>query len=86
MNWRSKVSRITVVALLALVPAACSSTGTSRISLSSLCQKSGGTYAAGSCQPASNPQTASQLCASHGGVYVEGGDYCEVANSMFWKP
>lgn len=86
MNQPSKFWSILVVVLLALLPAACSSTGTSRLNVSSMCQRSGGTYAAGTCQPASNPMTAAQLCAAHGGVYVEGGDYCEVANSMFWKP
>jgi len=86
MDQQLKFRRISLVVLLALLPAACSSTGTSRLSMSSLCKASGGTYMAGSCQPASNPQTAAQLCAGHGGVYVAGGDYCEVGNSMFWKP
>jgi len=76
-----------VVVLLALSAAACASSGgSSRISMSSLCQKSGGTYVGGSCQPASNSQTAAQLCSNHGGVYMPGGDYCEVSNSLFWKP
>ena len=63
MDQRLKFRRISLVVLLALVPAACSSTGPSRLSIGSLCKASGGTYAAGSCQPASNPQTAAQLCA-----------------------
>ena len=77
-----------ILALLALSTAACASSGsgTSRISMSSLCKKTGGTYVDGSCQPASSPQTAAQLCANHGGVYMAGGDYCEVDNSLFWKP
>jgi len=86
MDQRSKFLGISLVALLALVSAACSSTGTSRISMSSICKATGGTYANGTCNPAPNPQTAAQLCAAHGGVYTEGGDYCEVANNMFWKP
>jgi len=76
---------IPLLALLGLSAAACAS-GTSRINMASLCKKTGGTYVDGSCQPASNPQTAAQLCANHGGTYVSGGDYCEVANSLFWKP
>ena len=89
MDQRSKFGRISLVVLLALVPAACSSTGTSgtsRVSMSSICKAAGGTYANGTCQPASNPQTAAQMCAAHGGVYMAGGDYCEVDNSLFWKP
>ena len=78
--------KLTLVALVAVSAAACSSTGTSRISMGSLCQKGGGTYVNGTCQPSSNPQTAAQLCANHGGVYMTGGDYCEVDNSLFWKP
>ena len=39
----------------------------------------------GTCEPAPKPQTAAQLCANHGGVYMSGGDYCEVDNGMFWK-
>jgi hypothetical protein len=86
MDQRSKLWRISLVVLLALLPAACSSAGTSRVSVSSMCKASGGTYVDGACQPASNPQTAAQLCAAHGGVYMAGGDYCEVDNSLFWKP
>jgi hypothetical protein len=86
MDQRSKFARISLVLLLALVPAACSSTGTSRVSMSSICKATGGTYANGTCQPAPGPQTAAQLCANHGGVYMAGGDYCEVDNSLFWKP
>ena len=86
MDQRSKFLGISLVVLLGLVPAACSSTGTSRVSMSSICKATGGTYSDGTCQPAPNPQTAAQLCAAHGGVYTAGGDYCEVDNSMFWKP
>jgi hypothetical protein len=53
-----------------VVPAACSSTGTTRMKVSST---------------ASRPRTAAQLCSGHGGVYHAGGDYCEVDNGMFWK-
>ena len=82
-----RILRMSVVALLALSAAACSSTGgTSRISMANLCKKTGGNYVNGTCEPASNPQTAAQVCANHGGVYIGGGDYCEVDNSMFWKP
>ena len=76
---------ITLLGLFAVFAAACSSTGTTRVSMSSMCTASGGTYSGGTCQPASNPQTA-QLCVAHGGVYMAGGDYCEVDNSLFWKP
>ncbi len=86
MDQRSKFLGISLVVLLGLVSAACSSTGTSRVSMSSICKATGGTYADGTCQPAPSPQTSAQLCAAHGGVYMAGGDYCEVANNMFWKP
>ena len=43
--------KLTLVALVAVSAAACSSTGTSRISMGSLCQKGGGTYVNGTCQP-----------------------------------
>ena len=86
MEKLSKFLSISFIGLVALSAAACSSTGTSRISMGSLCQKGGGTYVNGTCQPASNPQTAAQLCANHGGTYMPGGDYCEVDNALFWKP
>ena len=83
-----KFRRISLVVLLALLPAACSSTGTGshRISMSSICKASGGTYSGGACQPASSSQNAAQLCAAHGGVYSPGGDYCEIDNSLLFKP
>jgi len=86
MDSRTKFRSALLVVLLSLVPLACSSSGTSRVKVSSMCEKSGGTYVGGTCQPASNPQTAAQLCSNHGGVYMAGGDYCEVDNSLFWKP
>jgi hypothetical protein len=85
MDRLPKFPTLSVVLLLALVPTACSSTGTTKMQVSSMCERSGGTYAAGSCQPASKPLTAAQLCSAHGGTYHAGGDYCEVENSMFWK-
>jgi hypothetical protein len=86
MDQQSKFRRISLVVLLALLTAACSSTGTRRVSMSSICKATGGTYSGGTCQPASTPQNAAQLCAAHGGVYMAGGDYCEVDNSLLWKP
>jgi len=86
MNSRTAFWRMTLVGLLALSAAACSNTGATRVSMSSMCQASGGTYSGGTCLPASDPQTASKLCAAHGGQYVSGGDYCEVDNGLFWKP
>jgi len=81
-----RILRMSVVALVALFAAACSSTGgTSRISMANLCKKTGGNYVNGTCEPAPSAQTAAQLCANHGGVYMAGGDYCEVDNGMFWK-
>jgi hypothetical protein len=49
-----------------------------------LCQAAGGTYANGTCQPATNPRTAAEMCRAHGGTYFAGGDYCEVEGA--WKP
>ncbi len=86
MDSRKAFWRIMLVGLLAVFAAACSSTGTTRASMSSMCKASGGTYSGGMCQPASSPQSAAQLCAAHGGVYAAGGDYCEVDNSLLWKP
>jgi hypothetical protein len=54
--------------------------------MNSMCKASGGTYSNGTCLPASNSQTAAQLCAAHGGQYFTGGDYCEVDNGLLWKP
>ena len=86
MESRKAFWRITLVGLLAVFAAACSSAGTTQVSMSSMCKASGGTYSGGTCQPASNPQTAAQLCASHGGQYMAGGDYCEVDNGLLRKP
>ena len=69
---------------LILTAAACSSTGTTRLSSSSMCQAAGGTYAAGTCQPGGDIRTAQQMCAAHGGTYFAGGDYCEVTGAG-WK-
>ena len=85
MNRPSKFGMISFITLLAVVPAACSSSGTTRMKVSSMCERAGGTYSGGSCQPASKPLTAAQLCSAHGGAYHAGGDYCEVDNGMFWK-
>jgi hypothetical protein len=86
MDQRLNFRTISAVALLALFAGACSSTGTSRVSMDSMCKSSGGTYSNGACQPAASPLTAAQMCAAHGGVYMAGGDYCEVDNSLLWKP
>jgi hypothetical protein len=86
MDRRSKFSMMSLVVLLALLTAACSSTGTRRVSMSSICKATGGTYSGNMCQPAPSAQNAAQLCAAHGGVYMAGGDYCEVDNSLLWKP
>jgi hypothetical protein len=69
---------------LLLATAACSSTRTTRLSSSSMCQAAGGTYSAGTCQPGGDIRTAQQMCAAHGGTYFAGGDYCEV-NGGGWK-
>ena len=89
MDQQSKFWSVSLVVLLALLTAACSSTGstgTRRVSMSSICKATGGTYSGNTCQPAPSAQNAAQLCAAHGGVYMAGGDYCEVDNSLLWKP
>jgi hypothetical protein len=86
MNSRTALWSVALVGLLSVSAAACSNTGTTRVSMGSMCQKSGGTYSGGTCLPPSNPQTAAQLCAAHGGQYMAGGDYCEVDNGLLWKP
>lgn len=86
MNSRTALWRVTLVGLIAVTAAACSNTGTTRVGMNSMCKASGGTYSNGTCLPASNPQTAAQLCAAHGGQYFTGGDYCEVDNGLLWKP
>ena len=78
MDSRMVFWRITLLGLLAVFAAACSSTGTTRVSMSSVCKASGGTYSGATCVPVySNVQTAAQLCAAHGGVFRAGGDYCD---------
>ena len=77
MDSRMTFWRITLLGLLAVFAGACSSAGTTRVSMSSMCKASGGTYSGGTCLPASNAQTAAQLCVAHGGVYMAGGDYCD---------
>ena len=86
MESRMAFWKITLLGLLAVFAAACSTAGTTRVSMTSMCKASGGTYSGGTCLPASNPQTAAQLCVAHGGVYMAGGDYCEVDNGLLWKP
>jgi outer membrane PBP1 activator LpoA protein len=88
MDQQPKFQRIALVVLLALVTAACSSTGTGtrRVSMSSICKATGGTYSGNMCQPAPSAQDPAKLCAAHGGVYYPGGEYCEVDNSLLWKP
>jgi len=78
MDPRMAFWRITLLGLLAVFAAACSSTSTTRVSMSSMCKASGGMYSGGTCVPVySNVQTAAQLCAAHGGVFRAGGDYCD---------
>ena len=48
-----------------------------------LCKDAGGTYTDGTCHASDNIRTAQQLCEARGGVYFDGGDYCEV--SAIWK-
>ena len=87
MDQRWKFGRISLVMCLALLTAACSSTGgTRRVSMSSICKATGGTYSGNMCQPAPAAQDPAKLCAAHGGTYYPGGEYCEVDNSLLWKP
>jgi hypothetical protein len=68
MDSRMAFWRITLLGLLAVFAAACSS----------ICKASGGTYSGGTCVPVySNVPTAAQLCAAHGGVFRAGGNYCD---------
>ena len=85
MDSRTKFRSVLLVILLSLVPLACSSSGTSRVKVSSMCEKSGGTYVGGTCQPASKPMTSAQLCSAHGGTYDRAADLCEVDNGLIWK-
>ena len=78
--------QIALLGVVALSMAACSSTGTNRVSMNSMCKAAGGTYSGGTCEPAKQSQTAAKLCAAHGGQYFEGGDYCEVDSGLLWKP
>jgi hypothetical protein len=73
---------VAITSMTVLATAAC---GTKhRLSSSTMCRAVGGTYANGTCQPASSPRTAQQMCQAHGGIYFAGGDYCEVEGE--WKP
>jgi hypothetical protein len=59
----------TMVALLALPLAACSSS--MRLKSSRMCQASGGTYSGNTCNPGTpNAKSATQMCMAHGGVYI----------------
>jgi hypothetical protein len=82
MDCRRALRIITLAGLAVLSTAACSST--TRVRSTTMCQAAGGTYANGTCQPASNPRTAAEMCKAHGGIYFAGGDYCEVEGD--WKP
>jgi hypothetical protein len=84
MSWLT-LRQIALLGAVALSAAACSSTGTTRVSMNSMCKAAGGTYSGGTCAPADQVQTAAKLCAAHGGQFFEGGDYCEVDNSLLWK-
>jgi hypothetical protein len=74
---------VVITGLAVLTTAACGGTK-HRLSSSTMCRAAGGTYANGTCQPASSPRTAQQMCQAHGGTYFAGGDYCEVEGE--WKP
>ena len=88
MNSRMALRMITLTGLAVLSTAACSSTtstpvgsaGPTRLSSSAMCAAAGGTYSAGTCEPADGTRTAQQMCAAHNGTYFSGGDYCEVAS------
>ena len=74
----SRKMLMTMVALLALPLAACSS-GTIKKSSGSLCTAAGGTYSNGTCNPGTpNMKTAKQMCDAHGGVFDSVLDLCEM--------
>jgi hypothetical protein len=83
MDCRRALRIITLGGLAVLSTAACSSSP-ARLRSSTMCQAAGGTYANGTCQPATTSRTAAEMCRAHGGTYFAGGDYCEVEGA--WKP
>ena len=82
MDCHRALRIITLAGLAVLSTAACSST--TRLRSSTMCQAAGGTYANGTCQPATTSRTAAEMCRAHGGTYFAGGDYGEVEGA--WKP
>ena len=88
MTSRTMLRTLSLAGLVALSTVACSTagapSGSTRLSSNAMCQAAGGTYAGGTCMPGGNPMTAQQMCATHNGVYVSGGDDCEF--SSIWKP
>ena len=82
----SMFRQIVLLGIVVLSVAACSNAGTTRVSMHSMCKAAGGSYSGGTCAPPNQAQTAAALCAAHGGQYFSGGDYCEVDNSLLWKP
>jgi hypothetical protein len=73
---------LSLAGLVAMSAMACTTTGatpgSTRLTSTALCKDADGT-----CQASDNIRTAQQLCEARGGVYFDGGDYCEV--SAIWK-
>jgi len=78
---------LSLAGLVGMSAMACTTTGatpgSARLTSTALCKDAGGTYSNGTCHASDNIRTAQQLCEARGGVYFDGGDYCEV--SPIWK-
>ena len=51
-----------------------------------VCEAVGGAYSAGTCHSASDVREVQLRCEARGGVYFDGGNYCEVAGPTRWRP
>ena len=77
MGSRNRLMKMAVVAMLVLPLAACSSS--MRLKSAKMCEAAGGTYSGNTCNPGTpNAKSATQMCQTHGGVYIADLDMCEM--------
>jgi hypothetical protein len=68
---------VTLTSILALPLVGCSSSGGLKISSQKLCEAAGGQYSGHTCNPGST-KSAADMCAAHGGIYLDGEDTCRM--------
>ena len=68
---------VALTSVLALPLVGCSSSDGLKISSKKLCEGAGGVYSGHTCNPGSS-KGAAQMCAEHGGIYLDGEDTCRL--------